>query len=217
MEFGLLGSVEVRAADGPVVLGGPKQRALLALLLLHANRVVARERLIDELWGEQQPATAVKALQVLVSQLRKRLPEGMLLTRSPGYLLVVAPEALDLGRFELLVAEGRGAEPVRAAELLREALALWRGPPLAEFADEPFARVEAGRLEKLRLAALEERIEVDLELGGHAQLIDELEGLIAAHPYRERLRAQLMLAFYRSGRQTEALAAYRDARTALDE
>ena len=217
MEFGLLGTLEVRAGDGPLPLGGPKQRALLALLLLHANRVVARERLIDELWGEDPPETAVKAVQVYVSRLRKLLPEGMLVTRPPGYLLEVEPEALDLQRFERLVAEARKADPARASTLLREALGLWRGPPLAEFGEEPFARVEAGRLQDLRLAALEERIEADLALGRHAELVGELEVLIAEHPQRERLRGQLMLALYRSGRQAEALEAYREARAALDE
>jgi DNA-binding SARP family transcriptional activator len=217
MEFGLLGPLEVRAGEGPLPLGAPKQRALLALLLLNANRVVARGRLIDELWGEEPPETAAKAVQVYVSRLRKLLPAGMLVTRPPGYLLKVEPEAVDLWRFERLVAEAREGEPAAAATLLRQALALWRGPPLAEFAEEPFARVEAGRLQDLRLAALEERIEADLALGRHADLVGELETLIAEHPQRERLRGQLMLALYRSGRQAEALAAYRNARAALDE
>lgn len=217
MEFGLLGTLEVRAGDGPLPLGAPKQRALLALLLLNANRVVARERLIDELWGEDPPETAVTAVQVYVSRLRKLLPEGMLVTRSPGYLLEVEPESLDLQRFERLVAEAREADPARASSLLREALGLWRGPPLADFSGEPFARVEAGRLQDLRRAALEGRIEADLALGRHAELVGELEVLIAEHPRRERLRGQLMLALYRSGRQAEALEAYRQARATLDE
>jgi DNA-binding SARP family transcriptional activator len=217
MEFGLLGVLEVRAGDGPVRLPARKQRALLALLLLNANRVVARERLIDGLWGDGPPETAVKALQVYVSQLRKLLPAGTLVTRPPGYLLAVEPEAVDLLRFERLVAEARQAEPGEAAVLLREALGLWRGPPLGEFADEPFARIEAGRLEELRLAAVEERIEADLRLDRHAELIAELEALVAEQPHRERLRAQLMLSLYRSGRQADALEAYRAARAALDE
>jgi DNA-binding SARP family transcriptional activator len=206
MEYRVLGSLEVREADGPLPLGGEKQRVLLALLLLNANRVVSRDRLIDELWGENLPKTAVQSLQVYVSRLRKLLPEGVLQTRPPGYLLQVEPDALDLGRFESLRASGR----------FEEALALWRGPALAEF-EEPFARLEGARLEDLRLATLEDRIDADLALGRHAELIGELETLIAQHPHRERLRRQLMLALYRSERQTEALAAYRDARAALDE
>ena len=215
MEFGLLGPLEVRGGDGPLRLPARKQRALLALLLLHANRVVARERLIDLLWGEAPPESAVKALQVYVSQLRKLLPAGILVTRAPGYLLEVEPKAVDLLRFERLVAEARAADPARASSLLAEALGLWRGPPLAEFREEPFARVEARRLEDLRLAALEERIEADLALGRHAELVGELEALVGEDPHRERLRGQLMLALYRSGRQADALAAYQDARAVL--
>jgi DNA-binding SARP family transcriptional activator len=217
MEFGLLGTLEVRAGGGPLALGAPKQRALLAFLLLHANHVVARERLIDALWGDDPPESAPKSVQVYVSRLRKLLPAGMLVTRPPGYVLEVEPDTLDLGRFERLVAEAHGAEPVRAATLLREALGLWRGPPLAELWDEPFARREAERLEEIRLAALEQRIDADLALGRHEPLIAELETLVAEHPHRERLRGQLMLALYRSGRQADALQAYRDARAALDE
>src|SRR5262245_51539856 len=192
MEFGLLGTFEVRVGGEAVTLGQPKQRALLALLVLHANRVVARERLIDELWGDRPPESAVKSVQTYVSQLRKLLPPGTLVTRAPGYLLEVEPDAIDVDRFERLRAEARGADPLRASTLVAEALALWRGPALAEFADEPFARVEAGRLAELRLTALEERIDADLALGRHAGLIGELEALIAEHPRRERLRAQLM-------------------------
>jgi DNA-binding SARP family transcriptional activator len=214
MEFGLLGPLEVRCQDGPLALGRRKQRALLALLLLHANRTVARERLIDELWGESAPETAVTSVQVYVSRLRKSLPEGVLLTRPPGYVVQVEPEQVDLLRFERLVAEARGAAPALAAALLHEALELWRGPPLAEFGEEPFARVEAARLEELRLAALEDRIDADLALGRHADLVGELDALVSAHPHRERLRAQLMLALYRSNRQAEALEAYRAARAA---
>lgn len=216
-EFRLLGSLEVRTGAGPLALGGLKQRALLALLLLNANRVVARERIVDELWGENPPETAVATLQVYVSRLRKLLPEDTLVTSPPGYVLAVEPEALDLRKFERLVAEARSAEPERAAGLLREALELWRGPPLAEFVDEPFARSEGGRLDDLRLAALEDRIEADLALGRHADLVGELEVLIGQEPHRERLRAALMLALYRAGRPAEALEAYRSAREALDE
>ena len=216
VEFGLLGPLEVRAGEGPLRLGGSKQRALLALLLLHANRVVARERLIDELW-ESPPETAVKAVQVYVSHLRKLLPAGVLVSRSPGYVLEVRPESVDLIRFERLVTEARGADPARAAELLGKALGLWRGPALADLGAEPFVRGEAARLEDLRLGAVEERIEADLALGRHAELVGELEALIKRYPHRERLRGQLMLALYRSRRQAEALQAYREARAALDE
>jgi DNA-binding SARP family transcriptional activator len=216
-EYRILGPLEVLAADGPVPLGGPKQRALLALLLLNANRVVARERLVDELWGERPPETAVETVQVYVSRLRKLLPADALVTRPPGYLLAVEPTTIDLARFERLVADARGAPPQRASALLREALELWRGPALAEFEDEPFARVERERLDDLRLTALEHRIEADLALGRDAELVGELEALITEQPHRERLRAQLMLALYRAGRQAQALTAYRRARAALDE
>jgi DNA-binding SARP family transcriptional activator len=217
VEYRLLGPLEVRGSDGLFALGGAKQRGLLALLLVNANRVVARDRLIEGLWGERPPETAVATIQVYVSRLRKLLPPGALETRPPGYLLAVEPEDLDLTRFELLVDDARGAEPVRARERLRRALALWRGPPLAEFGDQPFARVEAARLEELRLAALEKRIEADLALGLHTDLVAEVERLVAENPHRERLHGHLMLALYRSGRQAEAMAAYRRMREALDE
>jgi DNA-binding SARP family transcriptional activator len=217
VEYRVLGPLEVRVGHGPVSLRGSKQRAVLALLLLNANRVVGREHLIDELWGEAPPETAVKALQVYVSRLRKLLPEGTLVTRAPGYVLKVDPEAIDALRFERLVGEARGLDAAGASRLLREALGLWRGPAMADLTDEPFVRVEASRLEELRLAALEERIDADLALGRHAELAGELEALIVQHPHRERLRGLQMLALYRSGRQADALAAYRDARAALDE
>jgi DNA-binding SARP family transcriptional activator len=216
VEFRLLGTLEVRDGETPLALGRPKQRALLALLLLNANRVVARDRLIDELWGEEPPLKAVKAVQTYVSQLRRLLPPGMLVTRPPGYMLEAPPKSVDLLRFERLVADSRGADPGRASSLLTDALALWRGPPLAEFGEEPFARTESGRLEHLRLSALEERIDADLALGRHVELVGELEVLVADEPQRERLRGQLMLALYRSGRQADALGVYRDARAALD-
>ena len=217
MKYRLLGPLEVRGGDGTLPLGSAKQRAVLALLLLSANRVVPRARLIDELWGDQLPETAVTTVQVYVSRLRKLLPEGVSLTRPPGYLLSIEPDGFDLLLFESLVAEARKAEPrTRLTALARSTRAL-AGPALAEFAGEPFARLEAGRLEGLRLAALEERIEADLALGRHSDLIGELEVLIAEHPHRERLRAQLIVALYRSSRQADALAAYRDARSALDE
>jgi YVTN family beta-propeller protein len=219
MEFRVLGPLEVRDGDRTLPLAGAKQRALLALLLVHANHVLSRDRLIDELWGDHPPETAVQSLQVYVSRLRKLLPPDTLLTRPPGYLLELGPNELDLQRFERLLAAGHEAlaqgESERASDVLHEALALWRGPALAEFVFEPFAQAEIGRLEDLRLAAVEERLEADLALGRHADLIGELEALIAENPYRERLRGQLMLALYRSGRQTEALEAYRAARREL--
>jgi class 3 adenylate cyclase/DNA-binding SARP family transcriptional activator len=221
VEYLVLGSLEALASEGPLPLGGAKQRALLALLILNANRVVSRERLIDELWGEDPPETAVTSVQVYVSRLRKLVPEASLLTRPPGYVLEAEPESVDLLRFERLSREGRNAlaagNPERAALVLREALDLWRGPALAEFANEPFAQIEGGRLDDLRVAALEERIEADLALGRHAELISELEALIASSPHRERLREQQMLALYRSGGQTEALEVYRNVHAMLDE
>src|SRR5262245_60124102 len=216
MDFRVLGPLEVAGVEGPVPLGGAKQRALLALLALNANRVVSLERLIDALWGAESPETAVTTVQVYVSRLRKLLPAGTLVTRGRGYVLEVEPEALDLARFEALVSEARMAGPECASRLLRDALALWRGLPLAEF-DEPFARVERGRLEDLRLAVLEDRFEADLESGRSAEVVGELQALVAEHPHRARLRGQLMLALYRSGREPEALATYRDARAALAE
>jgi class 3 adenylate cyclase len=207
MDFRILGPLEVLSDGQPLDLGGQKQRALLALLLLEANRVVSSGRLIDALWEEEPPETAQKALQVYVSQLRKLLGKERLQTQAPGYRLRVEPDELDLARFQHLQEQGR----------LQEALALWRGPPLAEFAYQRFAQVEIGRLEELRLACLEERIEGDLGEGRHAELVGELEALVQEHPLRERLRTQLMLALYRSGRQAEALEAYQDARRALTE
>jgi DNA-binding SARP family transcriptional activator/DNA-binding beta-propeller fold protein YncE len=224
MEFRILGPLEVCEDGRPLPLGGGRQRALLALLLLHRNEVVATERLIDELWGERPPETVAKVLQGYISQLRRVLEhEGgeprRLLTRPPGYMLRLEPDELDADRFEQLVAQARrafaGGEPAEAADCLRAALALFRGSPLAEFAFDPFARAEIVRLEELHLAALEERIDADLALGRHVDLVGELEGLVAAEPLRERLRGQLMLALYRCGRQAEALEAYRDARRML--
>ena len=205
-----------------MVVGGGKRRSLLALLLLHANEVVASERLIDELWGERPPATSRTIVRVYVSQLRRELPGDGLLTRAGGYVLRVGPDDLDVLRFERVLAQGTDArlagEPARAAQLLRGALALWRGPPLADFSYEPFAQREIARLEELRLVALEERIDADLALGRHAQLVGDLDGLTRDHPLRERMRGQLMLALYRCGRQAEALSTYRDvARMLSDE
>jgi DNA-binding SARP family transcriptional activator len=217
MEFRILGPLEVADGDVVVPLAGAKQRALLAILLLGANEVVSSDRLIDELWGEQSPESGRAALQVRVSQLRKALGDGgeLILTRAPGYVLRLEREQLDLHRFERLVGEADAAEPAVAAGRLREALALWRGPALADLAYESFARAAIGRLEELRLAALEKRIEADLALGRHAELVAEVEALVGEHPLRERLRAQLMLALYRCGRQADALAVYRTTRRAL--
>ncbi len=217
MEFRLLGPLEVVERDRPVALGGAKQRSLLAVLLLHSNQVVSADRLIDELWGDAPPPTAAKSIQVHVSRLRKELGDGRVATRAPGYVLHVDPSELDLARFDQLVDEASRADPKSAAEKLRQALALWRGPALADLAYEPFAQTEIARLEELRLAVLERRIDADLAAGRHAQLVGELEALAAEHPLRERLRCQLMLALYRSARQAEALDAYREARRALSE
>jgi DNA-binding SARP family transcriptional activator len=214
----LLGPLEMEHAGSPVALGGPMQRALLARLLLDANRTVAIERLVEDLWGEAAPASALKMVHIYVSKLRKELPDGMLVTRAPGYALAIDPEALDLTLFERLREQGRAALAAgfaaKAADLIRAALAMWRGAALAEF-DEPFAVVESARLEELRLASVEDRIEADLALGRHAAVVGELEALVAGNPLRERLWGQLMLARYRSGRQAEALAAYRELRELL--
>jgi DNA-binding SARP family transcriptional activator len=219
-EFLLLGPVEATIDGAPVSLPAAKPRALLALLLLNANRVVSTGQLVDELWGERPPETATKALQGYVSQLRKALGADRVLTKPPGYSLRVGDGELDVDRFEQLVSEGRellATDPKAASKRLREALALWRGPPLAEFT-EPFARDAGARLEDSRLAALEDRIEADLALGRHATLVPEVEDLVAREPLRERPRGQLMLALYRSGRQADALDLYRRTReTLIDE
>jgi DNA-binding SARP family transcriptional activator len=218
MDFRLLGPLEVVSErDQPLALGGVKQRSLLAVLLLEANQLVSTDRLIDQLWGAAPPATAAKSIQVYVSRLRKALGDQRLVTHPPGYVLRVEPSELDLARFEQLAGEARRAAPESAARKLREALAIWRGPALADLAYESFAQVEVARLEEMRLAVLEQRIEVDLALGRHAELVGELEALVTRHPLRERLRCQLMLALYRSSRQAEALDAYRAARCELSE
>jgi DNA-binding SARP family transcriptional activator len=221
LEFRLLGPVEAVIDGRPVALPAAKPRALLAILLLDRNRVVSVARLTEDLWGEQPPETATKALQGYVSQLRKALGADRLLTRPPGYSLRVEEGELDLDRFEGLAREGRellvAGDSKASAKRLAEALELWRGKPFAEFESEPFARDAGGRLEDARLAALEERIEADLALGRHARLIPELEELVAREPLRERPRAQLMLALYRSGRQADALELYRRTRETLSE
>jgi DNA-binding SARP family transcriptional activator len=215
VDFKILGPLEVARDGRAIPIVRIKERALLAVLLLRANEVVSTDRLIDRLWGGDPPPTAGKALQVGVSRLRKALGGEAIVTRAPGYFVSVESGELDLHRFEQLVLEAQGADPQRAAELLREALALWRGAPLADVAYESFAQIEIARLEELRLAALEQRIEADLALGRENQLAAELEGLVGEYPLRERLRGQLMLALYRSGRQAEALTVFQDGRRLL--
>jgi DNA-binding SARP family transcriptional activator len=212
LEFRILGPLEALEDGAPVALGGAKQKALLAVLLLNANEVVSTERLIDALWDEP-PARPTKAVQVYVARLRKALGRT-LQSRPPGYVLELTPEQLDLARFQRLCGEASDRPGATAAKL-REALSLWRGPALAEFTNEPFARAERSRLEELRLEALEERIELELSEGAHAALTGELEALVGAHPLRERPRAQLMLALYRCGRHADALALYREGRQTL--
>jgi DNA-binding SARP family transcriptional activator len=219
MDFRILGPVEVWADGRPIPVRGAKERAVLAYLLLRRNELVPADRLIDEIWGAEAPHLARKSLRVRVSELRKALGPGghLLVTRASGYVLEVAPDQLDLLRFERLLAEADGTEPSLAAAMLREALALWRGPALADFAHDAWALPAIRRLEELRLAALEKRIEADLSLERHAELVGELETLVAENPLRERPRALLMMSLYRSGRQAEALEVYRSTRQALVE
>jgi len=218
VEFRVLGPLQVLSDGGDLELRRQKQRALLALLLLRVGEVVSADRLVEELWAGKPPKTAVGSLQNLVSGLRKLLGAETIVTHAPGYRLVVDPDQVDLNRFERLVAQaGETEDAQRRASLLRDALALWRGPALADLALEPFAQIEIARLEELRTAAREDLLDAQLELGRHAQLVGELEALVSEHPLRERLRGQLMLALYRSGRQAEALDAYRAARETLVE
>ena len=240
IDYRILGSFEVWVGGRLVGLGGEKPRALLAILLLHHDEVVSADRLIDDLWGESPPESALRTVQAYVSRLRRALgPNGagasaseepesalaangrVLLTRGRGYLLEVAPGELDLERFRDLAERGRDAlaagRPAEAASALTEALAMWRGPPLAEFAYEPFAQGVIAELEELHLAAVEDRVEADLALGLARELVAELRDLVARHPLRERLRGQLLLALYRSGRQAEALEAYQQFRRSLSE
>jgi DNA-binding SARP family transcriptional activator len=216
LDFRILGPLEVLdAGKRPLALGGRKQRAVLGVLLLERGRVVPTEVLIDRLWGEEPPPTAVTSLQNTISRLRKLLGPERLITKPPGYALSVEADELDLARYERIVDEARDlkAEPRRA--LLRDALALWRGPPLADFGYEAWAQGEIGRLEEVRWSLLEDRIDADLDLGRQSELVGELESLVGEHPLRERLRGQLMLALYRCGRQAEALEAYQEARRVL--
>jgi YVTN family beta-propeller protein len=238
MDYRILGPLEVRDGDRIVGLGGGKQRALLAILLLHRNEVVSAERLMDDLWGESPPASALRTLHAYLSRLRKALGanggppataggfavgsgNGVLVSRGHGYVLEVAPGGLDLDRFGELAERGRDAlaagKPEAAAGALREALGLCRGPPLAEFAYERFAQAAIAQLEELHLGVVEERLEADLALGRARELVGELRDLVGGHPLRERLRAQLMLALHRSGRQAEALDVYQEFRRTLSE
>jgi predicted ATPase/DNA-binding SARP family transcriptional activator len=222
MRFGILGPLEVADDQGrELALGGPRQRAVLAILLLHAGEVVSGERLIDYVWGDRAPRTAAKTIQVYVSNLRKALGHGVLASRGQGYVLATANAELDADRFGALAAAGRReleeGDARAAAAVLRRALALWRGPPLADFSYESFAQGAIARLDEARLAALEDRIEAELTLGADASLVGELEALVREHPLRERLRAQLMLALYRCGRQADALACYRQQAELLRE
>jgi DNA-binding SARP family transcriptional activator len=198
-----------------VPLDRRRMRALLAYLLLHANELVSSDRLIEEVWGPEPAKTATASLQNYISRLRKAIGAELLLSQPPGYVLRIDPERFDLTRFERLTTEARGAEPRERAEKLRAALALWRGGALEDLAYEPFARDEIGRLEEARLAALEQRIDADLQLGSAGDLVGELEELVENQPLRERFRGQLMLALYRAGRQAEALEAYQEARRVL--
>ena len=221
MDYRILGPLEALDGERALSLGGTRQRAVLALLLLHANEALSRDVIIDELWGESPPATAAKVLQNCISALRKELPGGAEALRTVGsaYALQLAPDELDRDRFEHALAKGRAAlaagESEPAGGHFRAALELWRGAPLSDFAYEGFAQEEIARLEELHVEAVEDRIEADLACGLADELVPEVEALVTRFPLRERLRRQLMLALYRSGRQAEALAAYRDARQTL--
>jgi DNA-binding SARP family transcriptional activator len=220
MKFQLLGPLEVWEEDERLLLGGPKQRLVLAHLLLRANQVMPADRLIDQVWGEEPPDAARSALQAYVSRLRRSLGPGRLQGRPPGYVLRATPDEVDVLRFEDLVGQARrraAAEPRAALRLLDDALALWRGPALADLAAEPSLGPELARLEEFRLAASEERIEALLVLGRHGEVEAELEQLTKEQPLRERLWGQRLLALYRSGRQAEALAAFQQTRQILAE
>src|SRR5919106_1447865 len=217
MEFRLLGPLEVWDGEQAIPLGGPKQRAVLAHLLLHANEVVSTDALIDDIWGETPPEAARNSLQTYISLLRKALG-GRIEARSPGYVIHIDDDELDALRFERLVIDARGslgADPYASLRALQDAHALWRGTPLADLADEPSFRAEISRLEELHAAAIEDRIAAQLAAGNHAQVIGELENLVRRNPLRERLWAHLIVALYRSSRQADALDAYTRLRGVL--
>jgi DNA-binding SARP family transcriptional activator/predicted ATPase len=221
MRVRILGPFHLQDGGRRITIGGVRQRAVLADLLLHANEVVPSEQILVDLWGEDAPPSAANALQAAISRLRRLLPPGRLITTAPGYMLRIFRAELDVAQFEQLIFEGRdalaGGGAAKALQLLDQAMTLWRGPPLADFRYEPFAQAEIARLEELQLACLEERNEAHLALGAATALTAELGRMVAEHPLRERLRGQLMLALYRSGRQTEALETYRELRSALRE
>jgi predicted ATPase/DNA-binding SARP family transcriptional activator len=217
VRFGVLGPLQVTGRDGPLAVSGPRQLALLAVLLLEGGRVLSRERLIDELWGDDPPPTAVNALQVHVATLRRALG-GCIRTVGSGYSLEAEPEQVDANRFERLLDEAAPvADHARRSALLADALALWRGQPFSGVPQTPAVAAAAGRLEELRLGAIEERVEADLAGGRHDAVVAELRELVAAHPDRERLAGQLMLALHRAGRSAEALDAYRELADTLDQ
>jgi DNA-binding SARP family transcriptional activator len=221
VDYRILGPLEAHDGERALMLGGAKQRAVLALLLLRGNEALTRDVIIDQLWGESPPPTAAKVLQNCVSALRKELPGGAerLRTFGTSYALELGPDELDRDRFEHSVTKARAAAAAgdhgHAADALRQALGMWRGAPLSDFAYERFAEDEIVRLQELYVAAVEDRIDADFACGRAEELVPELEGLVSRHPLRERLRGQLMLALYRAGRQADALAAYQDARAAL--
>jgi DNA-binding SARP family transcriptional activator len=215
VDFRILGPIEVVDGEAGLPLGGRNQRALLAALLLNAGEVVPTDRIIEALWGEQPPRTALTSLQNSVSQLRKLLGPERIVTKQPGYVLQLGHDRIDVDRVRKLADDSRTADPDRRAKLLLEAESLWRGPPLADFTYDAFAQTTIAQLEELRLGVVEERIEAEIELGRHAELLGELEARVAEHPLRERLRGQLMLALYRTGRQADALHAYQEARGSL--
>jgi DNA-binding SARP family transcriptional activator len=215
VDFQILGPIEVVDGGAGLPLGGRNQRAVLALLLLNADEVVPTDRMIEAVWGEQPPRTALTSLQNSVSQLRKLLGPGRIVTKAPGYALRLQDDRIDVDRVRKLADDSRTADPDRRASLLLEAESLWRGPPLADFTYDAFAQTTIAQLEELRLSVTEERIDAEIELGRHAELLGELEARVAEHPLRERLRGQLMLALYRTGRQADALHAYQETRRSL--
>ncbi|MGH2706332.1 MAG: AfsR/SARP family transcriptional regulator, partial [Actinomycetota bacterium] len=213
MDFRVLGPMEVAGAEGSVPLGGPKQRAVLAHLLVRANRVASFDSLVDGLWGEEPPETARATIHAYVHNLRKALGPGRIQSSAPGYVLRVETDEVDASRFEALLGDASrlGEEPARAAQVLREAVALWRGAAYADLDELPSLRGEIARLEELRLRAVEDQMRFDLAAGRHADVLGELESLVHDHPLRERLWEHLMLACYRAGRQGDALAAFEAA------